>query len=97
MVIFSRDEQKHHILKEKLKNHQKFDRLRFYIGDVRDKDRLNFAFNDIDIVFHAAAIKHVNIAEENPMECIKTNILGAENVIYSALNNNVNKSLGTFY
>ncbi len=91
IVVFSRDEQKHHLLKEKLKKHKKFKLIRFFIGDVRDKDRINFALKDIDILFHAAAIKHVNIAEENPMECIKTNIIGAENIVYSALNNKVQK------
>jgi len=63
--------------------------MRFFIGDVRDKDRLIDAMQNIDIVIHAAAIKQVPAAEYNPMECIKTNIYGAENVIQAALLNNV--------
>ena len=65
--------------------------MRFFIGDVRDKDRLKEAMCDIDFVIHAAAIKQVPIAEYNPMECIKTNIYGAENVIQAALFNKVEK------
>jgi len=93
LVIYSRDEQKHHQLGEKYKNSKVFSKLRFFMGDVRDRDRLNFAFQDSDIVIHAAAIKHVPFAEENPMECIKTNIMGAENVVHCALNNNIEKVL----
>jgi UDP-N-acetylglucosamine 4,6-dehydratase len=63
--------------------------MRFFIGDVRDVSRLKEAARGIDIIIHAAAIKHVPIAEYNPMECIKTNIYGAENVIQAALDNNV--------
>jgi UDP-N-acetylglucosamine 4,6-dehydratase len=63
--------------------------MRFFIGDVRDASRLREATRGIDIIIHAAAIKHVPIAEYNPMECIKTNIHGAENVIQAALDNNV--------
>jgi UDP-N-acetylglucosamine 4,6-dehydratase len=63
--------------------------MRFFIGDVRDASRLKEAARGIDIIIHAAAIKHVPIAEYNPMECIKTNIYGAENVIQAALDNNV--------
>jgi UDP-N-acetylglucosamine 4,6-dehydratase len=65
--------------------------MRFFIGDVRDKERLEEAMRDIDIVIHAAALKQVPAAEYNPMECIKTNIHGAENVIKAALANNVDK------
>ena len=60
-------------------------RVLFFIGDVRDKDRLERAFEGIDIVIHAAAMKHVHLAEYNPSECIKTNINGAENVIAAAI------------
>ena len=67
------------------------DRLRFLIGDVRDLSRLNEAMRGIDLVIHAAALKHVPVAEYNPMECIKTNIHGAENVIQAALDCNVEK------
>ena len=58
-------------------------RLRYFIGDIRDRDRLNLAFRGIDIVIHAAALKHVPKAEFDPSEFIKTNILGSENVIYT--------------
>ena len=61
----------------------------FFIGDIRDSSRLKEAMRGIDIVIHAAALKHVPIAEYNPMECIKTNIHGAENLIQAALDNNV--------
>lgn len=93
LVIFSRDEQKHHKLVEEYKNSVVYPKLRFFMGDVRDRDRLDFAFKDCDIVIHAAAIKHVPFAEENPMECIKTNIMGAENVVHCALKNKVERVL----
>ena len=91
LVIYSRDEFK------QFKMAQKFghdDRLRFFIGDVRDEDRLMFAMKDIDIVFHAAAIKQIVTAEYNPMECVKTNIFGAENVIRTAITSGVKKVVG---
>lgn len=66
-------------------------RLRFFMGDVRDKDRLNRAFKDVDIVVHAAALKHVPVCEYNPAEAVKTNINGAMNVIDAAINNSVEK------
>ena len=65
--------------------------MRYFIGDVRDGDRLRTAMKGIDFVIHAAALKQVPAAEYNPMECIKTNIYGAENVIQAALENNVDK------
>src|SRR5450755_851208 len=65
--------------------------MRFFLGDVRDRDRLIQAMNGVDFVIHAAALKQVPAAEYNPMECIKTNIHGAENVIHAALTNNVEK------
>ena len=65
--------------------------MRYFLGDVRDRDRLTQAMNGIDLVIHAAALKQVPAAEYNPMECIKTNIHGAENVIHAALANNVEK------
>ena len=68
-----------------------FPNLRFFIGDVRDYERLNMAFKDVDIVIHAAAMKQVPISEYNPFECIKTNISGAENVIKASLANNIEK------
>ena len=67
----------------------KYPCMRYFIGDVRDKDRLNQAFDNIDIVIHAAALKQVDTAEYNPFEYISTNIIGAENVIRASLNNNI--------
>lgn len=63
--------------------------MRYFIGDVRDKERLSVAMRDVDFVIHAAAMKHVPIAEYNPMECIKTNIHGAQNVIDACFENGV--------
>ena len=90
VVIFSRDEQKHFQMAQEFPE-DKYPAMRYFIGDVRDKSRLKRAFEGIDVVIHAAAMKHVHLAEYNPMECIKTNIYGAENVIHAALTNNVNK------
>ena len=69
----------------------KFKNLRFLIGDVRDKDRLVLAMKDIDYVVHAAALKQVPVAEYNPMEYVKTNIEGAENIIHASINQKVKK------
>jgi len=88
LVIFSRDEQKQFVMAQEYPT-QKHRALRFFIGDVRDKERLVRAFRDIDYVIHAAAMKHVHLAEYNPSECIKTNVNGAENVIHAALETNV--------
>jgi len=88
LIIYSRDEQKHFQMAQEYPERQ-FPQLRFFIGDVRDFDRLKRAFKGVDFVIHAAAMKHVHIAEYNPMECIKTNILGAENVINSSLETKV--------
>ncbi|MCF6349948.1 MAG: UDP-N-acetylglucosamine 4,6-dehydratase (inverting) [Flavobacteriaceae bacterium] len=88
LVILSRDEQKHFQMGIEFPE-SKFPAIRYFIGDVRDKKRLVRAFEDIDIVIHAAAMKHVHLAEYNPMECIKTNVLGAENVIEAAFEANV--------
>jgi len=90
LVILSRDEQKHFQMMQEFPEH-KYPAIRYFIGDVRDKARLTRAFEGIDIVIHAAAMKHVHIAEYNPMECVKTNILGAENVITAALESGVKK------
>lgn len=89
IVIFSRDEQKHFQMAQKF-SEKKYPAMRYFIGDVRDKKRLKRAFEGIDVVIHAAAMKHVHLAEYNPMECIKTNINGAENVIDAALESGVN-------
>ena len=88
IIIFSRDELKQSDLKQKYPE-QDFPQLRFFIGDVRDKDRLQRACEGVDTIIHAAAIKQVDTAEYNPTECIRTNIDGAENVIHAALDNGV--------
>jgi UDP-N-acetylglucosamine 4,6-dehydratase/5-epimerase len=88
VVIFSRDEFKQYQMEQKFGGHPA---LRFFIGDVRDMDRLNFAMNDIDVVFHAAAMKQVVASEYNPIECIKTNVLGAENIIRVAIQKKIPK------
>jgi UDP-N-acetylglucosamine 4,6-dehydratase (inverting) len=90
LIIFSRDEQKQFVMAQDFPPDQ-YPQMRFFIGDVRDKDRLKRAFKDVDYVIHAAAMKHVHLAEYNPDECIKTNIGGAENVIYAALETNVER------
>jgi len=84
LVVFSRDELKQFEMAQKYPK-SKYDGIRYFLGDVRDKDRLLRAFEDIDIVIHAAALKQVPAAEYNPFEFIKTNIIGAENVISAAL------------
>ena len=88
LVIFSRDEQKHFNMGMEFPE-SKYPAIRYFIGDVRDKKRLVRAFEGIDIVIHAAAMKHVHLAEYNPMECVKTNVLGAENVIEAAFETDV--------
>lgn len=88
LVILSRDEQKQFQMAQEF-SEQKFPQIRYFLGDVRDQDRLVRAFQGIDIVIHAAAMKHVHLAEYNPDECIKTNIGGAQNVIYAALQTSV--------
>jgi UDP-N-acetylglucosamine 4,6-dehydratase len=84
IIIYSRDELKQSDLKQKYPE-KDFPHLRFFIGDVRDKERLKRACEGVDVIIHAAAIKQVDTAEYNPTECIRTNIDGAENVIYGAL------------
>ena len=90
VVIFSRDEQKQFQMSQDFPS-SKYPQIRFFIGDVRDKDRLVRAFQHIDYVIHAAAMKHVHIAEYNPGECIKTNIGGAENIVEASLQSNVKR------
>jgi len=87
LIVFSRDELKQFEMEQEF--HQ--DCMRYFIGDVRDRERLIQAMNGVDFVIHAAALKQVPAAEYNPMECIKTNIHGAENVIHAALTNEVEK------
>jgi UDP-N-acetylglucosamine 4,6-dehydratase len=90
LVIFSRDEQKQFQMAQVFTEEQ-YPQMRYFIGDVRDLDRLKRAFQGIDYVIHAAAMKHVPIAEYNPTECVRTNINGAENVINAALETGVKK------
>src|SRR5690606_25614597 len=90
LVIFSRDEQKQFEMAQ-LSPNDKYPQIRFFIGDVRDFERLKRALQGIDYVIHAAAMKHVPIAEYNPMECVKTNIMGAENVINACLETQVSR------
>lgn len=90
IVIFSRDEFKQYHMAKKFSK-EKYSCMRYLIGDIRDYDRLSFAFCDIDIIFHAAALKQVPAMEYNPSEAIKTNIYGAENIIRAAIYNNVKK------
>jgi len=91
LIIFSRDETKQYEMQidKDFKKYSKF--LRFFIGDVRDVDRLRLAMRNVDFVVHAAALKHVPSAEYNPTECIRTNVSGAENVIRSSIDCNVKK------
>ena len=88
LVILSRDEQKHFKMSMEFPE-SKYPAMRYFIGDVRDRDRLERAFEGIDIVIHAAAMKHVHLAEYNPSECIKTNVNGAESVIAAAMKSGV--------
>ena len=93
IVIYSRDEFKQDVMAKefRMKFPDKFKKLRFFIGDVRDKDRLYRAFNDIDYVIHAAAMKQVPACEYNPFEAIKTNIHGAQNVVDASIDCGVKK------
>lgn len=91
VVIFSRDELKQYEMDHDFQSHPNYNCLRFFIGDVRDINRLVMAFRDVDIVIHAAALKHVPIAEANPFECIRTNVVGAENVVTACLKTDVQK------
>lgn len=87
VIIYSRDELKQYEMAQQFNDRC----MRYFIGDVRDAARLNEAMSGVDFVIHAAALKHVPVAEYNPMECIKTNINGAENVIQAAIKNGVEK------
>jgi UDP-N-acetylglucosamine 4,6-dehydratase (inverting) len=88
VIILSRDEQKQYQMAQEYPLDQ-YPQIRFFLGDVRDEARLVRAFQGVDVVIHAAAMKHVHLAEYNPDECIKTNIGGAQNVIHAALQTNV--------
>lgn len=91
LIIYSRDELKQHEMSEipLIKSNQKI--VRFFLGDVRDAERLELAMREVDIVVHAAAIKHISAAEYNPFECIKTNVHGAENIVIASLRAGVSK------
>ena len=91
LIIFSRDEQKHVDMRRNMFPVDQFPQIRYFIGDVRDIDRLRRAFHGVDFVIHAAAMKHVDMAEYNPQECIRTNVGGAENVISASLDCGVQK------
>lgn len=90
VVIYSRDEQKQFQMAQEYPEIE-YPQIRFFIGDVRDRERLKRAFQGVDFVIHAAAMKHVPIAEYNPDECVKTNIGGAENVIYASLETKIER------
>jgi UDP-N-acetylglucosamine 4,6-dehydratase/5-epimerase len=90
IVVFSRDEQKHYEMSRTMTDK----RLRFFVGDIRDRDRLMSAFRDVDIVIHAAAMKHVPICEYNPIEAVQTNVNGAKNIIEAAIACGVKQVLG---
>lgn len=86
--IFSRDESKQFYMEQEL---SEYSQIRYLIGDIRDKERLEYAAQGVDVIFHAAALKHVPSCEYNPFEAVKTNVLGTQNVIEVAINNNVEK------
>lgn len=90
LIIFSRDELKQFEMQQVF-SPKEYPCLRYFLGDVRDKDRLLMAMNDVDIIIHAAAIKQVPAAEYNPFEAIKTNVLGAQNIIENAIKQKVKK------
>ena len=94
ICIFSRDEFKQHQMKLRLQNNKNEGKLRFFIGDIRDDERIKYACKNIDIVFHTAALKQVDAIEYNPMEAIKTNVLGTQNVVMACIENNVKQLIG---
>ncbi len=91
LIIFSRDEQKHVDMARTHFSPSEFPEIRYFVGDVRDKNRLQRALRGIDYVIHAAAMKHVDVAEYNPQECISTNIGGAENLIDACIDTGVKR------
>lgn len=92
LIVFSRDEQKQYEMAQVF-SFEEFPCIRYFIGDVRDSDRLELAMRDVDYVIHAAALKHIPAAEYNPFECIHTNVMGAENVVRAAIRNGVKRVL----
>lgn len=91
VVIFSRDELKQYEMENSFRDHINKSCLRFFIGDVRDKDRMKLAMREMDYVVHAAALKHITVAEYNPFECLHTNVIGAENVVNAAMESKVKR------
>lgn len=91
LIIYSRDELKQHEMSENKEIKNYIHNVRFFIGDVRDLDRLTMAFRDVDYVIHAAALKQITVAEYNPFECIRTNVHGAENVVRASIAAGVKK------
>ena len=90
LIIFSRDEFKQFEMAQKFPT-DKYPCIRYFLGDIRDQERLNRAFHGVDYIIHAAALKHVTAAEYNPFEAVKTNIIGAENIINAAIDQSVKK------
>jgi UDP-N-acetylglucosamine 4,6-dehydratase/5-epimerase len=90
LIIFSRDELKQYEMQQRF-SQELYPCMRYFIGDIRDRDRLEMAMSNVDYVVHAAALKQVPAAEYNPFECIRTNVLGAENLVYAALRRDVKK------
>ena len=93
IVIFSRDEKKQWDMQNEYPEN-KFPQLRFFIGDIRDKERFKRALHNIDVVIHAAALKHVVMAENNPIEYVNTNVMGSENIVQACLEEGVKKIIG---
>jgi UDP-N-acetylglucosamine 4,6-dehydratase/5-epimerase len=87
VIVFSRDEQKHYQLERSIRD----PRMRFFVGDIRDRDRLKTALRGVDVVVHAAAMKHVPICEYNPIEAVQTNVVGAKNLIEAAIESRVER------
>ncbi len=90
LIIFSRDELKQYEMQKSFSK-KELDKLRFFLGDIRDRNRLETAFEDVDYIIHAAALKQVDTAEYNPLEFVKTNILGSQNIVDACLKSNVKK------
>tara|TARA_B100000965_G_scaffold405402_1_gene439400 strand:- start:478 stop:1470 length:993 start_codon:yes stop_codon:yes gene_type:complete len=94
IIVFSRDELKqHHMSQDSIFNERKNSQLRYFIGDVRDEERVKHALKEVDYIIHAAALKQVPAAEYNPQEFIKTNVLGTQNIVNSCLATNVKKAI----
>ena len=96
LIIFSRDELKQHDMQIEYPE-KNFPQLRFFLGDVRDKNRLSMALENVDYVVHAAALKQVPAAEYNPFEFIQTNVIGANNLIESCILKKVKKTIYCFF